>query len=630
MPPALALAVIGHVNHGKTALVRALTGMETDRLAEEKARGLSITLGFAWRRYASGDFDFVDAPGHEDFIRAMVQGATGVRAALLVVSAIEGFARQTGEHLRIAGLLGLSAGVVAVTKADLLAPGDEAAALARIAAELEGTFLAGQPVVLTSTRSGRGLDDLHLQLEALGARAPPPETLAGAFLPIDRAFSLTGAGTVVTGTLQGEPLTTGMEAVLLPSGRAVHLRQVQVHGEDVAVAEPGRRVAVNLRGVSARDVASGEVLCGPGAFAASRLVDAELSLAPDAARPLRHMDEVRILWGARHDMAKVALIGGKAIPPGGRGLAQLRFPGPVVAYAGQSGVLRRPSPAETVGGLVVLDPVARPARGAASARLVLLEAAAAGDLVQIAALLAARDGGVLTVAEVARLARRDASLVQQDLSADFDDLDAGRLVARAAATGARQAYLDALAEGHRQSPARASLAVGAIRSALARQASRDLIAHVERRLAAELLIRLSGDRVALADHDPFAALSPDAMDRLAQIEAALQDGGMTPPDAATLTAAEPGDLDLLQLLVDTGRAISLRNVALRQTLIFHPSALAAAVKTLRAAFPPPAEFTTGEARVVLNTSRKFIVPVLEHLDAQGLTRREGDIRRVVG
>ena len=630
MPPTLALAVIGHVNHGKTALVRALTGMETDRLAEERARGLSITLGFAWRSYASTDIDFVDAPGHEDFIRAMVQGATGVRAALLVVSAVEGFARQTREHLRIAGLLGVTAGVVAVTKADLLAPNGEAAALARIAVELEGTFLAGQPIVLTSAQTGRGLEDLQHQLETLAARCPPQEQLAGAFLPIDRAFSLTGAGTVVTGTLQGRPLTTGMEAVLLPSGRAVHLRQVQVHGEDVAVAEPGRRVAVNLRGVPAQDVASGEVLCAPGAFAASRLVDAELSLAPDSPRALRHMDEVRVLWGARHDMAKVALIGAKTIPPGGRGLAQLRFPGSVIAYAGQRGVLRRPSPAETIGGLVVLDPTARPARGNAAARVALLEAVAAGDLTRVAERLAERDGGVLTVAEVARLARRGRSELRAHLAEAYEHLDAERLVLRAAATTIRQAYLDHIAEGHRQFPARAALAVGLVRSALARQASRDLIAHVERGLSEAGAIRLTGDRVALADHDPLAALSPDALGRLADIETALHDGGLTPPDPAALTAGRPEDLDLIQLLIDLGRAVSLRNVALRQTLIFHPAALTAAVAALRAAFPPPAEFTTGEARAALATSRKFIVPVLEHLDAQGRTRREGDVRQVVG
>ena len=487
-----------------------------------------------------------------------------------------------------------------------------------------------QPVLLVSAHSGRGLEDLHHQLETLAARCPPPLPLTGAFLPIDRSFSLAGTGTVVTGTLQGGPLTTGAEAALWPSGRAVHLRQIQVHGQAVEVAEPGCRVAVNLRGVSAQDVASGEVLCAPGAFASSRLVDAELAVAPDSARPLRHMDEIRVLWGSRHDMAKVALIGAKAIAPGGRGMAQLRFAASVIAFAGQRGVLRRPSPAETIGGLVVLDPAAPPARGHAAARVALLEVVAVGDLSRIADLLAARVGGVLDLAEVARLARREVSQVRADLNADFEDLDLGRLISRAAAAAARAAYLGELTEAHRQSPARAHLAVGAVRSTLARQASRDLIAHVERRLSAEQVIRLTGDRVALADHDPFAALTADAVGRLEQIEVDLRNGGMTPPDAATLTTGQPEDLDLLQLLVDTGRAVSLRNVALRQTLIFHPAALEAAAETLRTVFPPPTEFTTGEARAALATTRKFIVPVLEYLDAQGRTQREGDVRQVVG
>lgn len=627
--PSLALAVIGHVNHGKTALVRALTGMETDRLVEERARGLSITLGFAWRGYACGDIDFIDAPGHEDFIRAMVQGATGVRAALLTVSAVEGVARQTREHLLIAGLLGLTAGLVAVTKADLLAHGDEGAALARIAADLDGTFLSGQPIVLTSSQNGRGVDELHRELEALAARSPPAPPLAGAFLPIDRAFSLAGAGTIITGTLQGGPLATDSEAVLLPSGRGVHIRQVQIHGQDVAIAEPGRRVAVNVRGVGAAEVASGEVLCAQGAFIASRSVDALVTVAPEAARPLRHTDEVRVFWGARQDMAKVAHIGAKAIPPGGRGMVQLRFPNLVIAHAGQRGVLRRPSPAETLGGLVVLDPCAPTGRGNAERRLALLDAVAAGHLAGIAERLAERDGGVLSLTEAARLARLDVAQVTSELSSAFESLDSARLVSRAAVDLAETAYLDALAERHRQAPLRAHVAVGALRHALARRASRDLIGHVERRLAARQAIRLAEDRVAWMGHDPYAALSVGALERLQEIEGALKDGGLSPPDPATFPDRRPEDLELIQLLVDSGRAASLRNVSLRQTLIFHTAALESAAETLRRVFPPPATFTTGEARAALATSRKFIVPVLEHLDALSRTRREGDVRRVV-
>lgn len=624
----LCLVVIGHVNHGKTALVRALTGIETDRLKDEVARGLSITLGFAWRDYPTASVDFIDAPGHEDFIRAMTMGATGVRAALLVVSATEGFGRQTREHLRIAGLLGLRTGIVAVTKADLLPDGGATIVGERIAAELEGTFLAGEPRVLVSSVTGGGLDELHEQVRALAARSPLPDRLPGAWLPLDRVFSIAGAGTVATGTLQGGSLTAGEEAVLEPSGRRVTLRQIQIHGCAVEVAPPGGRVAVGLRGVAADGVRAGEVLCAAGAYETALMVDVEVTLAPESARPLKAMDEVRVMWGARQDIAQVRPIGAAAIAPGERGLARLRFPEPVIAHAGQRAILRRLSPAETIGGLVVLDPAAPAQLGRIDGRRALLDTVVAQDLDQIAAQLAQRDGGVLAVAEAARLSRRNAVQVRDHLSGKFARLDDIFMATGAAVAQARQAYLACVAEAHRQTPAQPWVSVSAIRGSLARAVSRDLVSHVEKRLAAEGAIRLDGAKVALPSHDPFAALSPAALGRLRQIEQAFRDGGMTPPDSGAPAGPDTHDPALVRLLIESGRVVSLRNHALRQTLTFHIEALDNALEALRAAFPSPAEFTTGQARAALGTSRKFIVPVLELFDARGATVRQGDARQV--
>lgn len=627
--PPLALAVIGHVNHGKTALVRALTGIETDRLKEEIERGLSITLGFAWRDNPTGGVDVIDAPGHEDFLRAMVIGTTGARAVLLVVSATEGFGRQTREHLQIAEMLGIRAGVVAITKADLLSGADdEAATLERIRDSLRGSFLQDEPALLCSAVNGRGLDDLHDAIEALATRAPAPRRLAGAFLPIDRAFTIAGTGTVVTGTLQGGALRADDAAVLQPSGRAVSLRQIQVHGEGRDRVAPGGRVAIALRGVATDEVHAGEVLCAPGAFSPTLQVDVEVTVAA-GGRALKHRDEVRVLWGARQDMARVRLLGAAAISPGQRGLAQLTFAAPVIAFAGQPAVLRRPSPAETMGGAVVLDPQAPSSRGRSAERAVLLRAAADGDLAAIAEALARRERGLVSLAEVSRLARRVMPDVRERLSAAFEDLDGARLVVRSETEAARQAYLDRLAEAHGRAPTRFRVAVGAIRSALSAQAHPDLIAHVERGLAADGAIRLDAGQVALPGHDPLASLSAAAMERYDRLEAALRAGGLTPPDVASLTSGSEAESDLIALLVDSGRVLSLRNHALRQTLVFHRDALEAAATALRAAFPPPREFTTGEARAALETSRKFIVPVLEYLDTQGATLRTGDLRRVI-
>lgn len=625
----LSLAVIGHVNHGKTALVRALTGFETDRLAEEKARGLSIALGFAWRDYLGGGIEFLDAPGHEDFIRAMAMGTAGARAALLVVSATEGVGRQTREHMRIASYLGVQAGLVAITKSDRLAAEDRPALQRQIADDLGDSFLAGEPVVFCSAVTGEGLDGIHAELEALVARAPRPEPLSGAFLPLDRVFSLTGAGTVVTGTLLGGSLKSGDEALLLPSGRSVSLRQLQVHGEAVDAARPGGRVAAGLRGVAVDQVAVGEVLCAPGGYEPGLRVDVELAVAPDNTRPLKSGDALRVMWGARQDMARVRLIDAAAIQPGGRGLAQLRFASPTITHAGQRGVLRRPSPAETIGGVTVLDPTAPLLRARTlESRRALLEAVSDRELDQIAAHLAERDGGVVSAAEVARLSRRRTEQVRARLTGVFERLNDDLLGSEAAIIAGRRAYLDRLAEAHRDQPMKAGTPLGALRGQFARLMSPALIAHVEQSLLAGGDIRLTRGLAALSRHDPFEALSAAATRRVRDIEDQFRAGGMTPPSPKDLVGTTPDDPALIDLLTDTGRLVSLRNVALRQTLIFHAEALDAAVWILCAAFPPPTEFTTALARETLATSRKFIVPVLEHLDARGDTVRAGDTRQV--
>jgi len=626
----LGVVVIGHVNHGKTALVGALTGIATDRLKEEIARGLSITLGFACRDYPTGGVDFIDAPGHEDFIRAMVMGATGARAALLVVSATEGFGRQTREHLRIAGLLGFRTGIVAVTKTDLLPQDAQPRLRETIAAELAGSFLAGEPLVFCSSVTGAGLEDLHLQLEALPLRSPEPSDLPGAYLALDRVFTITGAGTVATGTLRGGSLSAGEEAVLEPSGQRVGLRQLQSHGRVVDVALPGGRVAAGLRGISTDDVAPGEVLCAPGAYETSLLVDVDLTLSAESARPLRASDEVRVMWGARQDLAKVRLIGAVSLSPGERGLAQLRFSSPVIAYAGQRAILRRPSPAETIGGVIVLDPVAPKLGRKADQRRGLLDGAVAGSLDQIAAQLVLRDGGTLEIAEAARLSRLTPSRVRERLSETFEPIDGGHMATRAAIAEVRWAYLKRVAEAHAHSPVSFGAPVSTIRSSVAPAAPRQLVAYAERRLAAEGELRLVGARVALPGHDPLAALPATAAKRLEEIERAFRDAGASPPDLTALPTPHAEDAALVGLLIESGRLVSLRNHALRQTLTFHVAALDDALTALRAAYPHPIEFTTGQARETLATSRKFIVPLLERLDARGDTARYDDVRRVTG
>ena len=620
------IAVIGHVDHGKTALVRALTGIETDRLKEERERGLSIALGFAWRDFAKGRIEFVDAPGHEDFIRTTVSGLTGVGAVLLVISAVDGIERQTVEHLRIATLLGIGAGVVAVTKSDLLDNAALALACDEIRRALAGGPLDRAPMVCCSAITGAGLDALNDALADVAERLAPPPPLLGALLPVDRVFSVRGSGTVVTGTLLGAPLNLGDEATIQPSRRLVTVRGLQSQGIDCQGIEPGRRAAVNIRGASVEDVRPGDMLCTGAAFAPSRQIDTRVTLLPSSARALKSQDEVRVMLGTRSITGSARILQGGAIQPGEAGWVQFRFAVPVLAFAGQRGVLRRLSPADTIGGLVVLDAVASPSSRRDTARIEVLHALQGNVPAVVARAITQRDGGLVALPELERLLQNSQADLTDRLAADFAPVGEGYLAGRKTLDDAAGAYLAVLAEAHRQAPARAGIALADARRRLARSFGAALVSHVERTLSETAAIRIAAGKVALAGHDPLVALDEAGRARMLDIEAMLRAGGVTPPEPAELALSD-GEQDLVGLLVDLGCVVRLRNHALRKDVLFHDSALREACSTLAAIYPAPTPFRTGEAREVLATNRKFIVPLLEYFDARGWTEREGDVRR---
>lgn len=617
------VVVIGHVDHGKTALTRALTGIETDRTAQEQARGLSIVPGFAHKAYPNGVVDFVDAPGHEDFLAAMVSGASGAQAAMLVISATEGICTQTHEHLSIAGLLGISQGVIAVTKSDLLPPSQHAQCLSSLRAALSNTVLADAPMVLCSAHSGDGIAALEQALQVLlekpAMRPAPPAAL----LPVDRVFTLAGSGTIVTGTLLGDAFTVGQEVTLQPSGQRTTLRALQCRGEKHDTIDAGIRVAANLRGVAVADVSRGDVVCAQSAYGPSDCFDIAVQLLPSAPNALKHMESVRVLFGTTNAVATIRLLGGGKLVQGDTALAQLRFASPVLGYAGQRMIIRRLSPAATLGGAVVLDPQAKPTRAGDTRRVAVLEAARSQSPIHIADALCGAHRGIAALADIARLSRLDIAPARDALGAAYEDVTKTHVAQHTHISDCKAEMLDLLATYHAHHPLAAMAPPATIDALRLPPALQD---HVKDALRRSGQIRTRESGLALATHDPVAQLTPQLRQQMHILENAYRTAMLTsvpPPN-------NPLDRDLIALLIQQGLLLGLRNIALNQTVILHADTLGSAAANLLAAFPPSTPFTTSQARNVLNTSRKIIVPVLEYFDTCAVTLRHADARQMTG
>jgi selenocysteine-specific elongation factor len=609
------VVVIGHVDHGKTSLVRALTGTETDTAPEEKARGLTILPGFAHSTYPEGIIDFVDAPGHEDFIQAMVCGASGAQAALLVVSADDGISMQTLEHLQIAGLLGISQGIVAITKSDLLPQSQQASFLEGLRTTLADSALADAPVVFCSASSGDGIDRVHETLQSLLTGPPHSPIARHTCLPIDRAFSVTGRGTIVTGTLMGRSLALEDGLTLQPSGRNVTLRGLQSRGKDRQVANVGERVALNLRGVDVANVSRGMVLSTPAASAATRCIDVALNTS---GPPLKHMQELRVMFGTASTIATLRLFGGGKVAAGDTRVAQLRFRTPVFGYEGQRAVLRGLSPAQTLGGAIFLDCEAQHARAGDKARISLLQAVATQLPAAIAHALCSAQGGVARLADISRLSRLAKQIDVTEIGPEFEALNHSHIINTNAMTASYEDVLSALQSYHAQHP----LHLMAPRNAVGLGITSLLQSHVEAMLVRNGMVRRGDRTIALAQHDPFTQLTEMQSAQIKSLGEALQAAGLTPLPAPSTNP------DLVTLLIDTGRAVRVENIGLKQSLLFHANTLHAAAIALNTAFPPEMSFTTSQARTALDTTRKVIVPLLEHFDDIGVTQRSGNIRQM--
>ncbi|WP_370693800.1 selenocysteine-specific translation elongation factor [Methylobacterium sp. NEAU K] len=622
------VGVIGHVDHGKTALVRALTGVETDRLKEEQARGVSIVPGFALLSSERGEIDLVDLPGHERFVRAMVSGATGMRAVLLAVDANEGIKPQTVEHLEIARLIGVRRGVLALTKSDLASPDGIAARSSEIAAAASRAGIAAGPVIATSTLTGAGIHDLGDALAALLTDAEPVTDDGFPYLPVDRVFSRAGFGTVVTGTLRRGPLAVGDTLEIVPGGRSAVVRGLQIHGRPVERAEPGRRTAVALRGIGLDEVARGQALSVPGLLAPSDWLDVAITAAASADAALAGGTACRLLFGTTEVGARLRLLDRDALEPGASAQAQLHLAEPVTVPAREPFVLRLDSPASTVAGGHVIDPGSRRRRRHDDRVLADLAALATGQAVEAVAIRLAQAGAAgAALPELARLSGTGTARVRQMLSASGAHEIGDRFIGAPAFAALRTGTLAALSQHHRDNPMEHGVAIERVARMLALPET--VTVAVLRDLAATGAAVQVGTLWRHADFDP-ARNESEAARRLEQM---FRRAGLNPPDETEAVGRDLRRREALTYLVGAGTVIRAVDRVQRRAVLFHREAVASARTRLSEAFPnaatPETGFLAREAGATLGISRKFSIPLLEHLDAVGFTRRAGDRRVIV-
>ena len=629
------IGTAGHIDHGKSALVRALTGIDTDRLQEEKERGITIDLGFA--HAVLGDnvtLSFVDVPGHERFVKNMLAGVGGIDAVLLVVAADESIMPQTREHFAICRLLGVRRGVVAITKCDLV--DRELADLVELELHeyLADTFLASCATVRTSITDGTGLDALLEALKTAVTDAPLRPLDGPLRLPIDRVFSVHGFGTVVTGTVASGSITVGDRLELHPSRTTVVVRGLQVHGQSVERSGAGSRAAINLQGMERADLERGMVLATPGCLRTSHMVDVRLQLLPGLG-DIHHLQRVRFHHGAAEVLGRVSLLDADVIPDGGSGLAQLRLEEPYPLVPDDRFIMRRYSPMVTIGGGIVID--AQPVKHR------LHELGAADRLRWIEA------------------ANPEAKLARWVEEAGIDGIDGTQLKPR---LGVTEAGLDQLCHGlvehhglvsirdaspyvvdgrifqelcqrllksvewfHEEQPLKPGIPKEELRSIVARYVEQRVFdAALERLVTSNDLVR-SADGIASPAHQVI--LDENQQQLSNTLLQRLRTAGLAPPRIEEiLQSLEPGNPDVRQLyhhLVRTGKLVRVK-----ERLVFHRDVIDDLIQLLRQRCGEGDLFSVTDFKDWIGVTRKHAIPLLEFLDAQRVTRRVGAARQIIG
>lgn len=626
------IGTAGHIDHGKTALVKALTGIDADRLPEEKKRGITIDIGFAELDLGDMHASFVDVPGHERFVKNMLAGASGIDIVMLIVAADEGVMPQTREHFNICRLLGIERGIVVITKADLSDVETLDIVKLDISELVEGSFLEDANVVVTSASQGTGLEEVRQAVRDAAAAIQREENIRHAFLPIDRSFSVKGHGAVVTGTLQHGEIARDSTLEILPSRAPVRVRGIQSHGRSSEIATAGNRVAVNLGSIDHSAIERGMVLAAKDVFEPTQAIDAEIELLADAAWPLRTRQRVRVHIGTAEILARVTVLNDSGeLAPGETDLVQLRFESPTVAVHGTRIIIRSYSPQETIAGGRLLDPFATRHRrkGIANVRsflsaladpkvsridLLLTFMTRTGKIGMSTAELAARTGWLPTI-----IAAETKALIEDSAIVDAG----GRLLSTASFESLRQKLVASVKRHHETDP----LAKGESKELLRKGMHSQTFAAVLASLAASGTLTIVGETVALGERKQ--SLTPAEASARKAISETLQNAGLGVPKVADLLAeaARVSNLPashvrkILQTLLDAREAVKVS-----EGFYFSRTAIDELVAKLRNSANNDPTIDVAKFKEIAGVSRKYAIPLLEYFDGEKITIRTGDKR----
>ena len=624
----------GHIDHGKTALVRALTGTDADRLPEEKARGITIDIGFAELQLSRHHVGFVDVPGHERFVKNMLAGASGIDLVMLVVAADEGVMPQTREHFDICKLLGIKAGLVALTKSDLADPETLELAKLDVAELVGGSFLEDAPVIPVSSKTGEGIEELKKALETVAGHLPARADEHSVYFPIDRSFAVKGFGTVVTGTLSSGSISVGEELELLPSGRRVRVRGLQSHGSSTETARSGRRVAVNLSGIDHSEISRGEILASPGTLRPTHIINTEIEVLPGSPRPLRSRQRARVHLGTVEVLARIQVLNEAGeLPPGGRDFAQLRLESPTASRLGDRFIVRSYSPQITIAGGSVLDPLASKLRKSEfpNARENLTRLSKTDPAKSEIVVSYVEDSGKYGVQlndVLAKVGWRKVVLER----AVSDAIEGGsivktgeRLISAPKFAELKHKAIAQLETHHKKDPLSKGLSRESLRGS---HTPADLFESLIAALKAVNKIDISGDTISIAAKK--ASLSPQDEQIRTRLMKRLADSGLQVPKTDELLAeavagakSSPAHArKILFLLFDSGEAVKIS-----EDFVFARTVIDDLIAKLRAhADRGDRTIDVPKFKDIAGVSRKYAIPLLEYFDREKVTLRTGDKR----